>query len=177
MGEEPAASLCFCLPHTRARALAVTQHVSLLIRLCHIAIPRRCPSMFLRALQHFPRGPFNHVYWRINLYFPSDGRPLIVCRRRSSGERCTLGKKTPPSERPCGKSNLLVCGHLHVIGEMGPLEMSGGQRRMMEARGCCGSFPTRPASKCSALQRGKIKDCTVSVCTEPRANPPQLRLA
>lgn len=86
-------------PHTRARApaLAVTQHVSLLIRLCHIAIPRRWPSMFLRALQHFPRGPFNHVYWRINLCFPSDGRPLIVCRRRSPGERCTLGKKKKTS--------------------------------------------------------------------------------
>lgn len=72
VGEQPAAFLCFCLlrcspPHTHMRTLAVTQHASLLIGFCHIAI---LAVPVPHASQQFPIGRFNHVYWRINLYFP-----------------------------------------------------------------------------------------------------------
>lgn len=125
----PASLSPCCHAHSHSRTLAVTQHASLLIRFCRIAKPRRCPLRVpaLRSLS--PRGPFNHLYWRINLHFPLGG----------GGAR--WGKKT-----------LNLNGLVGNPTSSSPAQPAGRENQRLHSGGLCGA-PADPLQLRSANER------------------------
>lgn len=167
-----------CTAPTHMGTLAVTQHVSLLIRFCHIVILWRCPSMFL-VLCSNSRGAISITFTggSISISPPTVGTGLSAGAapqwRGACWENLRLNGLVGNPTSLCLDEDLWIfaCDRWNgaTRNERWPKADDGGTRGPWFS-------PNPDCIQMLCLQRGKIKGCTVSVCMQPRVKLPQLRL-